>query len=67
MSENNKLLKGKELVLYLMERFSYSLEQALKEVKERKLIDQNEFEELKNFSLVKIQDKKFKKRFAILN
>jgi hypothetical protein len=47
--ENNKLLKGKELVLYLVERFNYSFEKALKEAKERKLINQNEFEELKNF------------------
>ena len=56
--ERNKSLKGKELVLYLVERFNYSFERALKEVKERKLINQNEFENLKNFSLVKIQDKK---------
>jgi len=47
--ERNKSLKGKELVLYLVERFNYSFEKALKEAKERKLINQNEFENLKNF------------------
>lgn len=47
--EKNKSLKGKELVLYLVERFNYSFEKALKEVKEKKLIDQNEFKNLKNF------------------
>lgn len=47
MSENNKLLKGKELVSYLMKRFGYSLEEALKEVKKRNLIDECDLIDLK--------------------
>ncbi len=47
MSNNNKLLKGKELVSYLMERFNYTLEQALKEVEKRNLIDEYDLIDLK--------------------
>lgn len=47
MKESNKLLKGKELVSYLMERFNYSLEQALTEVKKRNLIDEYDLIDLK--------------------
>ena len=45
--ERNKLLEGKELVSYLMERFNYSLEGALKEVKKRNLIDEHDLIDLK--------------------
>tara|TARA_B100002019_G_C21238645_1_gene584194 strand:+ start:1070 stop:1291 length:222 start_codon:yes stop_codon:yes gene_type:complete len=47
MKETNKLLKGKELVSYLMERFGYSLEEALKEVEKRNLIDECDLIDLK--------------------
>ena len=47
MRERNKLLEGKELVLYLVKRFNYTIEQALEEVEKRKLIDQNELDDLK--------------------
>jgi len=50
--ERNKLLEGKELVLYLIERFDYSFEKALKEVKERKLINQNEFKRLTRYNRI---------------
>ena len=45
--ERNKLLEGKELVLYLVKRFNYSLEEALKEVKKRNLIDEYDLIDLK--------------------
>lgn len=45
--ERNKLLQGKELVSYLMERFNYSLEEALKEVKKRNLINECDLIDLK--------------------
>ena len=47
MRERNKLLEGKELVLYLVKRFNYTIEQALEEVEKRKLIDKNELDDLK--------------------
>ena len=47
MRERNKLVEGKELVLYLVKRFKYTIEQALEEVEKRKLIDQNELDDLK--------------------
>ena len=45
--ERNKLLQGKELVSYLMERFNYSLEEALKEVEKRNLINEYDLIDLK--------------------
>jgi len=45
--ERNKLLQGKELVSYLMERFNYSLKEALNEVKKRNLINQYDLIDLK--------------------
>lgn len=60
MRERNKLVEGKELVLYLVKRFKYTIEQALEEVEERKLIDQNELETLRfafdNFNLTEKKD-----------
>ena len=50
--ERNKSLEGKELVFYLVERFNYSFEKALKEVRDRKLIDQNEFKRLTRYNRV---------------
>ena len=47
MRERNKLLEGRELVLYLVKRFNYTIKEALEEVEKRKLIDQNELETLK--------------------
>ena len=44
--ERNKSLEGTEFVLYLVEHFNYSFEKALKEAKEKKLINQNEFKRL---------------------
>jgi len=47
MSENNKLLKGKELVLYLVKHFNYSLEEALKEVEKRQWVNEYDLIDLK--------------------
>jgi hypothetical protein len=57
--ERNKSLEGKELVLYLVERFNYSFEKALKEVKERKLINQNEFKRLTRYNRIMKNRKEF--------
>ena len=47
MKEKNKLLKGKELVLYLVKHFNYSLEEALKEVEKRQWVNEYDLIDLK--------------------
>lgn len=47
MRERNKLLEGKELVLYLIKRFNYSIDEALNIVEEKNLIDKEELNDLR--------------------